>query len=86
MNILVLFMCRYFKIICENVLFSDGLCEFFFDVDVCEDFIWVIFEILNCFVIDFDLFEYNSEIVYVFMYCEELFMMYWMYEVFVEYV
>ena len=85
-NTLALFTRRYFKITRENALSSDGLREPFSDADVCEDFIRVIFEILNCLATDLDSLEHNPEIVYALMHREELLTTYRTHEVFAEYV
>ena len=85
-NTLALFTRRYFKVTRENALSSDGLREPFSDADVCEDFIRVVFEILNCLATDLDSLEHNPEIVYALMHREELLTTYRTHEVFAEYV
>ena len=55
-------------------------------IEVCEDFIRIMFEILNCLVTDLDSLEHNPEIVYALMHREEVLMTYRTHPDLAEYV
>jgi hypothetical protein len=85
-NTLALFTRGYVKVARISSASSDCLREPVSDADVCEDFIRIVFEILNCLATDLDLLEHNPEIVYALMHREELLSTYRTHEMFAEYV
>lgn len=65
---------------------DDALNSPISDIEVCEDFIRIVFEILNCLVTDLDSLEHNPEIVYALMHREEVLLMYRTHPDLAEYV
>ena len=84
-NVLALFTRRYSRLMIKirDEGDSSGART---EANVCEDFIRIVFEILNGLVVDAESLRLNPEIVYALMHREELFSAFRTHEMFAEYV
>ena len=86
-NILALFTRRYSRAATTTVKNGDvGARERHYELEVCEDFIRVVFEILNSLATDMDSLHNNPEIVYALMHQQQLLEAYRTHAAFAEYV